>query len=157
MAEHLQLDRKQCEALAQVIVQVAGELHLRLFLRLDQPPAQIVRCFLGEFARGVVERDAAHENRFASGIKLDTATGGYPTHPAVRQHHAIFHLVTAFTTERFRKGFADCFAIFGVQPLENAVHVQPLRLLEAEQFPPLVGRPDFIPQEISTQMPRLAA
>jgi hypothetical protein len=39
--------------------------------------------------------------------------------------------------------------------LENAVHVQPLRLLEVEQFPPLVGRPDFIPHEISNPDPQV--
>ena len=36
--------------------------------------------------------------RFASDVKLDTATGSDPTHSAVRQHHAMFRLVTAFAT-----------------------------------------------------------
>jgi hypothetical protein len=51
--------------------------------------------------------------------------------------------------KRLRQGLTDCFGIFGVQPLENAVHIQSLRLLEAEQLPPLVGRPDYAPLEIS--------
>ena len=47
LAKHFQLDGKQREALAQVIVQFAGEPRLLLFLSMDQPSAQIVRCFLG--------------------------------------------------------------------------------------------------------------
>lgn len=51
---------------------------------------EAIAVLIGEFARAVVEGDAAHENRFASAVELDTAPGGDPAHPAVRQHHAIF-------------------------------------------------------------------
>ena len=47
-SKHLQLDGKHREALAQVIMQFTRQPHLLLFLRLDEPPAQIARGFLGE-------------------------------------------------------------------------------------------------------------
>ena len=148
LAKHLQLDGKQREALAQVIVQFAGEPRLLFFLRVDQPPAQIVRCLLGEFARGDIEGGATHQNRFASGVKLDTATGGDPTHPAIRKNDPILLFVSPACLMRLPQGLADRVAIFRVQPLEKALHVQPLRLLEAEQLPPLVCSPDFLPYQI---------
>ncbi len=73
LAKHFQLDGKQGQALAQVIVQFAGEPRLLFFLSVDQPPAEIVRCLLGKLASRIVQRRAAHENRFTSSIKLDTA------------------------------------------------------------------------------------
>jgi hypothetical protein len=126
-----------------------GELaehgHAREMREFSAPFVQLLFRLL---ARRDVKGDAAHANRFAIAVVLDAATGGDPTHPAIRENDPILLFVTPAGLLRLPQGLADRVAISWVQPLEKAVYVQPLCLLEAEQLSPLVASPDLVPHEI---------
>ena len=100
------------ERLVQFVRQRAGELaehgHAREMREFAAPFVQLLFRLL---ARRDVKGDAAHVNRFATAVALDAATGGDPTHPAIRENDPILLFVTPAGLLRLPQGLADRVAI----------------------------------------------
>ena len=109
---------------------------------------QELRLLFGLFVRGDIAGGAAYPDWLAIGVRFDLAMGRDPAQPAIRQRQPEFRLVATSARERLRQNLLERLAIVGVQSLQNAIEIQPLRRREAEQLPPLVARPDFVPREI---------
>ena len=111
---------------------------------------QLQHLLLGVLGRGDVPGDAAHQDRLVSRVTLDAAAGRDPAHPAIRQDQAVLQLVSASTASRHghRVSLPKCVAVVGVQALQDAIEVQPLRRGEAKHLTPLVARPDLVVPQV---------
>src|SRR5215471_9935259 len=83
-----QFHRHQREPLAEVIVELSGEVLALLLLSVNQAATKFEALLFSLFAIGNIEHHAYHVKRLTDSIEVSLATCMYPTNAAVRPHCA---------------------------------------------------------------------
>src|SRR6185437_10911267 len=138
------IDRKQSQALGDVIVERVRQSCALILMRGDQVSAEIASFVFSVPAFGDVDRYGAQLPGLAVRIEFDPPPRGDPTRGRIPRRHSIFRFVFAVAFDRSADRLAQQLAIVWMHSVDEPIKMDGRRRVPVSRTPVARARPDLV-------------